>query len=90
MTAAAGLTVTDQADSYATLGFQLGTGQRDFRVHNDISDAASNNNQTPAPNWPRAGDGRCWLSQSSSGVEHRFRKAAVTSSNLVSGSNQDV
>ena len=52
LTGAAGLSVTNEADSYATLGFNLGTGQRDFRVHNDFSDAASNNNQTPDPNWP--------------------------------------
>ena len=52
LTGAAGLSVTNEADSYATLGFNLGTGQRDFRVHNDFSDSASNNNQTPDPNWP--------------------------------------
>ena len=52
MTVATSLTITNAANSYALLGFNLGTGQRDFRVHDDFSDAASNNNQTPDPNWP--------------------------------------
>lgn len=49
---ASSLMITDEADSYATLGFKLGTGQRDFRLNNNFADSASNNNTTAHPNWP--------------------------------------
>lgn len=50
--AASGLTVTESAESYTTLGHKLGTNQRDIRVHNNFDDAASNNNTTEHSNWP--------------------------------------
>ena len=49
---ASSLMITDEADSYATLGFSLGTGQRDFRLNNNFADGAANNNTTADPNWP--------------------------------------
>jgi len=49
---ASGLMITDEADSFDTLGFKLGTGQRDFRLNNNFSDTASNNNTTEHYNWP--------------------------------------
>lgn len=49
---ASSLMITDAADSYSTLGFSLGTGQRDFRLNNNFADSAANNNTTIDPNWP--------------------------------------
>ena len=49
---ASSLMIADTADSYALLGFSLGTGQRDFRLNNNFSDSASNNNTTADSNWP--------------------------------------
>ncbi|MCX8229010.1 MAG: matrixin family metalloprotease [Planctomycetota bacterium] len=49
---ASSLTMNRQADAYATLGFSLGVGDRDYRVLNDFNDSASNNNQTADANWP--------------------------------------
>ena len=50
--AATGLTVTDDAQSWAGLGFSLGLGQRDLRVYDNFDDAQSNNNTTEHSNWP--------------------------------------
>ncbi len=50
--AASGLTITENAESYSTLGHKLGIGQRDIRVHNNFDDNASNNNTTEHANWP--------------------------------------
>ena len=38
--------------SYKLLGFNIGLSQRDVRVYNNFSDAASNNNTTPDPDFP--------------------------------------
>jgi hypothetical protein len=50
--AASGMTITESAESYTTLGHKLGTSQRDIRVHNNFDDSASNNNTTEHANWP--------------------------------------
>jgi len=50
--AASGIAIERNADAYNTLGFSLGVGDRDFRVYNNFSDNAANNNQTADANWP--------------------------------------
>lgn len=50
--AASGLSVTDDAQSWSSLGFSLGLGQRDVRVFDNFDDAQSNNNTTEHANWP--------------------------------------
>ncbi len=52
LTAASGLTVSEDVQAYTTLGFSLGVTQRDFRNVDNWNDAASNNNQTTHTNWP--------------------------------------
>lgn len=52
LVAASGVAVERDAEAYDLLGFNLGVTDRDFRVYNDFNDSASNNNQTPHPNWP--------------------------------------
>ena len=48
------LTFTPEADGFSTLGFELGINQRDFRVFNNFTDVAANNNQTPEADYPGA------------------------------------
>jgi matrixin len=50
--AASGLTITESAQSYSTLGFSLGLSQRDLRLYDNFNDSASNNNTTAHANWP--------------------------------------
>ena len=50
--AASLLSFTPETEGYSTLGFQLGIGQRDFRIFNNFTDAGANNNQTPHAQWP--------------------------------------
>lgn len=52
LVSSASLMISDAADSYALLGFQLSVGQRDVRLNNNFADSASNNNTTIDPNWP--------------------------------------
>ncbi|MCH2107515.1 MAG: M10 family metallopeptidase domain-containing protein, partial [Planctomycetes bacterium] len=42
----------EPAVAYSTLGSNLPYTQRDFRIHNNFADAASNNNTTEDPNFP--------------------------------------
>ena len=48
------LSAPADASGFTLLGGSLGVGQRDFRVFNNFSDAAANNNQTPNSNFPGA------------------------------------
>ncbi|MFT7679527.1 MAG: hypothetical protein ACI8QC_003530 [Planctomycetota bacterium] len=52
LAAAALFTVSQSGAAFNLLGHKLGPGQRDFRVFNNFVDFASNNNQTPDPNFP--------------------------------------
>lgn len=54
LAAAALFTATQTSEAFNLLGWSLGPAQRDFRVYNTFTDAASNNNQTPDPNFPGA------------------------------------
>jgi hypothetical protein len=49
---AATLLLPSRTEAWALLGFQLGTGQRDFRIFNNFTDASANNNNTPDANFP--------------------------------------
>lgn len=51
---AALLVPVEQAGGFTTIGGNLNSGQRDFRVYNSFTDPAANNNQTPDPNFPGA------------------------------------
>lgn len=48
------LSVPTQTAAFTTIGGSLGTGQRDFRVFNNFTDATANNNVTPHVNFPGA------------------------------------
>ena len=48
------LSVPTQTAAFTTIGGSLGTGQRDFRVFNNFTDATANNNTTPHANFPGA------------------------------------
>ena len=48
------LSVPTSTAAFSTIGGSLGTGQRDFRVFNNFSDASANNNVTPHVNFPGA------------------------------------
>ena len=51
--AAASLLLTPtESVGFTTIGGTLSQGQRDFRVFNNFSDSAANNNTTPDANWP--------------------------------------
>lgn len=49
---AALLLVPAKTDAYELLGGSLNTTQRDFRIFDNFTDAAANNNTTPDANWP--------------------------------------
>jgi hypothetical protein len=51
-TLAASLSVPTSTAGYSTIGGSLGVGQRDFRVFNNFTDAAANNNNVPHVNFP--------------------------------------
>ena len=46
------LVPVEPAVAFSTLGGSLNYSQRDFRIHNNFSDAVSNNNTTPDANFP--------------------------------------
>jgi hypothetical protein len=43
---------TEEAHGFSKIGGSLNLGQRDFRVRNNFTDAASNNNTVAQANWP--------------------------------------
>ena len=43
---------SSQVSAFSTIGGSLGLDQRHFRIFNNFSDTASNNNQTPHPDFP--------------------------------------
>jgi len=48
------LSAPTQTAAFTLIGGSLGTGQRDFRVFNNFTDATANNNVTPHVNFPGA------------------------------------
>ncbi len=54
LAAAALFTLSQTGEAFNLLGWSLGPGQRDFRVFNNFTDTAANNNQTPDPSFPGA------------------------------------
>ena len=46
------LVTPEVSTGYSTIGGSLGHGQRDFRIYNNFSDSAANNNQTPDDQFP--------------------------------------
>jgi hypothetical protein len=51
-TLAASFSVPTTSAAWSTIGGNLGTGQRDYRVFNNFTDAAANNNNVPHVNFP--------------------------------------
>jgi hypothetical protein len=74
--AAAGLLIPTKSDAFSTIGGNLSTSQRDFRIFDNFTDAAANNNTTADANWPGY-----------TGVELAIWKACVEWASSLHGGN---